>query len=171
MHLVKTLSLGVLILITISTAIAFPSQPFKTFEQYVKYLQEQRFHGRSLLYHKICHGGQIWSHYKCRQKIKKPAFQQFDVLSLIQAIQKKYETKIVVLEENIESTTQEPTTTTVSQEDITDESIFITTTQEMIYEETTITSVYQEDITDESIYFTTEQPMELFNQFECEYCD
>ena len=170
MHLVKTLSLGVLILITISTAIAFPSQPFKTFEQYVKYLQEQRFHGRSLLYHKICHGGQIWSHYKCRQKIKKPAFQQFDVLSLIQAIQKKYETKIVVLEENIETTTQGPIITTMSQEDITDKSIFITTTQEMIFEETTITSVYQEDITDESIYFTTEQHKELFN-FECEYCD
>ena len=43
--------------------------------------------------------------------------------------------------------------------------------EEMIFEETTITPVYQEDITDESIYFTTEQPMELFNQFECEYCD
>ena len=34
MHLVKTLSLGVLILITISTVKAFPRQPFKTFEQY-----------------------------------------------------------------------------------------------------------------------------------------
>ena len=90
---------------------------------------------------------------------------------MIQAIQKKYETKIVVLEENIETTTQGPIITTMSQEDITDKSIFITTTQEMIFEETTITPVYQEDITDESIYFTTEQPMELFNQFECEYCD
>ena len=76
-----------------------------------------------------------------------------------------------MLEENIESTTQEPTITTVSQEDITDEGIFITTTQEMISEETTFTPVYQEDITDESTYFKTEQPMEMLNQFECEYCD
>ena len=76
-----------------------------------------------------------------------------------------------MIEENIESTTQKPIITTVSQEDITDESIFITTTQEMIFEETTITSVYQEDITDESIFITTDQPMEILHQFECKYCD
>ena len=57
------------------------------------------------------------------------------------------------------------------EEDITDESIFISTTEEMIFEETTLTSVYQEDIIDESIFITTEQPMEILNQFECEYCD
>ena len=48
----------------------------------------------SLLSTKMCPHGQVWVHYKCRRKVRKitqPTNLTFDMKSLIEAIQKKYQ--------------------------------------------------------------------------------
>ena len=91
MHLAKTWGM-LIILIASVIAKSDPNQPFKTVIEYLKYLQKQRYplHYRSLYFDKACPLGQVFIHGKCHLKIN-ASFQTIDLLSLIQAIQRKHE--------------------------------------------------------------------------------